>query len=162
MLDIVIYTIFGLLSLSGIILTILDMPGIWLIYLATVILAVVTGFEVITPLLLIILFFVSVLSTFIDNIVVALGAKKMGGSKWGMLGAILGGIIGLMVGNILGLFLGPLIGATIFEYMFAHKDLNQSFKAGVGSFIGVFVSIFLKTVVNVIIIVFVISVIIRQ
>jgi uncharacterized protein len=157
MLDIVVYTTFGLLSLLGILLTIIDLPGIWLIYLATVILAVVTGFEIITPLLLIILFFVSVLSTFIDNIVVALGARKMGGSKWGMLGAILGGIVGLIVGNLLGLFLGPLIGATLFEYIFAHKDISQSLRAGIGSFIGVFVSILLKTVVNVIIVVFVIS-----
>jgi uncharacterized protein len=157
MINIVMYIILGALSLSGLILTLLDFPGIWLIYLSAVILGIVTGFETITPLLLVILFFISLLSTFIDNIVVALGAKTMGGSKWGMLGAILGGIIGLIVGNIIGLFLGPLIGATIFEYIFAHKDLNQSFKAGLGSFIGVFVSIILKTVVNISIIVFVIS-----
>ncbi len=156
MLDILIYTIFGLLSFSGIILTILDMPGIWLIYLATVILAAATGFEIITPLLLIILFFVSVLSTFIDNIVVALGAKKTGASKWGMLGAILGGMIGLLIGNAAGLFLGPLVGATLFEYFFARRSIKESLRAGMGSFLGVFLSILLKTVVNVIIIIFVI------
>lgn len=156
MLNILLYTILGTLALVGLILTLLDFPGIWLIYLATVILAIVTGFETISPLLLIILFFVSLLSTFIDNIVIALGAKKMGGSKWGMLGAILGGIVGLIIGNLPGLFLGPLVGATIFELVFAHKDFNQSLRAGLGSFLGVFVSIILKTVVNVAIIVFVI------
>lgn len=157
MLNILIYTILSALALAGLILTLLDFPGIWLIYLSTVILGVVTGFETVTPLLLIILFFVSLLSTFIDNVVIALGAKKMGGSKWGMLGAILGGIVGLIIGSLPGLFLGPLIGATIFEYTFAHKDLNQSFKAGIGSFLGVFVSIILKTGVNIVMIVFVIS-----
>jgi uncharacterized protein len=157
MFEIVIYTVAGILALSGLVLTLLDFPGIWLVFLSTVVVAALTGFETITPLLLIILFFVSLLSTFIDNIVVALGAKKMGASKWGMLGAILGGIVGLMIGNIVGFLFGPLVGATLFELIFAHKDLNQSLKSGMGSLIGLFVSVLLKTVVNVSIIVFGVS-----
>ena len=156
MFTIILYIVLGVLALAGLVLTVLDFPGIWLIYLATLILAIVDGFENITVLFLIILFFVSLLSTFIDNIVIALGAKKMGGSKWGMLGAVIGGIVGLMVGSLPGFFLGPLIGATLFELVFAHKDLNESFKAGIGSLIGLFFSILLKLVVNVGIIVFVV------
>lgn len=157
MLEIVIYIVAAIFALTGLILTIFNFPGIWFVYISTVILAFYTGFEEISPLLLVILFFVAIISTFIDNIVTALGAKKMGGSKWGMLGAILGGIFGFIMGNFIGFILGPLIGAIIFELIFAHKDLNQSLRAGIGSFIGVFVSIFLKIVVNVVIIVFVIS-----
>ncbi len=157
MLNIVIYIILAIITLLGLVLTVLNFPGVWLIYIATLILAIVEGFEIISPLLLIIIFFISLLSTFVDNIALALGAKKMGGSKWGMLGAILGGVAGLIVGSFLGLFLGPLIGATLFELLFAHKDMQQSFKAGIGSFLGVFLGIFFKMVVNVLIIVFVIS-----
>ena len=156
MFTIILYIFLGVLALAGLVLVVLGFPGIWLIYLATLILAIVDGFENITVLFLIILFFVSLLSTFIDNIVIALGAKKMGGSKWGMLGAVIGGIVGLMVGSLPGFFLGPLIGATLFELVFAHKDLNESFKAGIGSLIGLFFSILLKLVVNVGIIVFVV------
>lgn len=157
MLEIIIYIVAAIFALTGLILTILNFPGIWFVYISTVILAFYSGFEEISPLLLIILFFVAILSTFIDNIVVALGAKKMGGSKWGMLGAILGGIFGFIIGNLIGFILGPLIGATLFELVFADKDLNESLRAGVGSFLGVLVSIILKTGANIVIIVFVLS-----
>lgn len=157
MLEIIIYIVAAIFALTGLILTVLNFPGIWFIYISTVILAFYSGFEEISPLLLIILFFVAILSTFIDNIVVALGAKKMGGSKWGMLGAILGGIFGFIIGNLIGFILGPLIGATLFELVFADKDLNESLRAGVGSFLGVLVSIILKTGANIVIIVFVLS-----
>jgi len=157
MIEIIIYIVAGIFALTGVILTFLNFPGIWFVYAATVIIAIFTSFEVISPLLLIILFFVSLLSTFVDNLVAALGVKKSGGSAWGMLGAVLGGIIGLIIGNVVGLFLGPLIGATIFEYFFAKKNINDSLKAGMGSFLGILLSIILKTVLNIAIIVFVIS-----
>jgi uncharacterized protein len=157
MLTVVVYILLGIIAIAGLVLTVLDLPGIWLIYLSTLILAWITGFEVITIPVLVILFFISFLSTFIDNIVVALGAKRMGGSKWGMLGAVLGGIVGLMIGNVIGLLLGPLIGATSFELVFAHKNFNESLKAGIGSFIGLLLSIVLKLAINVGIIVYVLS-----
>jgi uncharacterized protein YqgC (DUF456 family) len=157
MLEITIYIVAGIFALTGLILTIFNFPGIWFVYISTVVLAFYTDFEKISPLLLLILFFVAILSTFIDNIVAALGAKKMGGSKWGMLGAILGGIFGFIIGNFIGFVLGPLIGATLFELIFADKELNEAFKSGVGSLIGVFISIFLKVAVNIFIIVFVLS-----
>lgn len=157
MISIVVYIIAGLISLAGILLTVLSFPGIWLIYISTIMVAILGKFEVITPTILVILFVVAVLSTLVDNIVIALGAKKLGGSAWGMAGGIIGGIVGLIVGNLVGMFVGPLIGATLFELVFAHKDINQSFKAGIGSFIGIFVSIVLKIGINIGIIVFVIS-----
>jgi hypothetical protein len=156
-LEIFLYTLSAIIALAGVILTILTLPGIWLVYIATVIVAFINGFETLTPTILIILFILSLLSTFVDNIVVAMGAKKFGGSTWGMIGAIVGGIVGLIVGSIVGMFLGPLIGATLFELTFSGKDINQSLKAGVGSAIGVLVSIFLKIGINIGIIVFVIS-----
>lgn len=157
MLNIFIYTIAGLLSLAGIVLTVVSFPGIWLIYISTLMVAILDNFQVITPTILIVLFVIAVLSTLVDNIVIALGAKKLGGTGWGMAGGIIGGIVGLIVGNLVGMFVGPLIGATLFELVFAHKDINQSFKAGIGSFIGIFVSIVLKIGINVGIIVYVIS-----
>lgn len=157
MLEIVIYIISGGFALAGLILTVLNLPGIWFVYGATLIIAIFTGFEAITPLLLIILFLVAILSTFIDNIVAVLGVKQTGGSVWGMLGAILGGFVGLIIGNAVGLFLGPLVGATLFEYFFAKKNIKDSLKAGMGTFLGLVLSIVFKTVINISIIVFVIS-----
>ncbi len=160
MLEIIVYIFLGILSIAGVILTILTLPGIWLVYIAVFILAWMGSFEIITPLILVILFVLSVFSTIADNIVMAMGAKKLGGSNWGMLGAILGGIVGLMVGNIPGMFLGPIVGATLFELLFSHKDLKSSFKAGIGSFLGILFSIVLKLGFTIGMIVYVLSLVI--
>lgn len=157
MISALIYITFGVLVILGLVLTFLDFPGIWLIDIAALIFAIYDGFENITVLFLIILFLISILIAFIDNIVIALGAKKMGGSKWGVLGAVLGGIVGVVIGNIFGFLLGPLIGATLFELLFAHKDLKESLKSGFGSLVGIFVSIFLKSVITVTIVIVIIS-----
>jgi uncharacterized protein YqgC (DUF456 family) len=161
-LDIAIYTIASVMSVIGLLLTFISIPGVWLIYVSTVLVAFLNQFQVITPAILLILFIVSLLSTFIDNIVSALGVKVMGGTIWGMIGALLGGFTGLIVGNILGVILGPLVGAFIFEYIFARKSFNDSLKAGIGSLIGLIVTIILKTGVNVAMIIYVVTKLINK
>ena len=144
MLDIILYIFAALLSITGVILTFLALPGVWLVFIGVLIVAKIGKFLIITPTILIVLFILSLLSTFIDNIVIALGAKKLGGSKYGMIGAILGVFIGALIAHIPGMFIGSFLGATLGEYIFAKKDLNKSVKAGLGSFIGVITSIVLK------------------
>lgn len=155
--NIIIYVLLGIVSLAGLVLIVINLPGIWLIYLSTIILAVMDKFEHITPLILVILFALCILSTLSDNIAVALGAKKLGSTGWGMAGAIIGGIVGAMLGGIAGIFLGPLLGATIFEIIFAHKDTTQGIKAGLGTFIGIIFSIIFRFGLSVAIIIFAIS-----
>ena len=144
MFEILIYVICAILAISGVVLTVVALPGVWLVYISVFILALVGKFTVITPTILITLFLLTLLSTFVDNILVALGAKRLGGSKWGMIGAILGVIVGVIVGNILGMLIGSILGATVFELLFAKKDFNTSLKAGLGSFLGILVSIVFK------------------
>lgn len=148
------------MALAGLLLTLLSVPGVWLIFASAILVALIGNFYYITPQILIVLFVVSVLSTFIDNIVSLLGVKVMGGSVWGIIGAILGGFIGFLIGNIFGIILGPLIGSLIFEYFIGRKNLKDSFKAGLGTFIGFVVTILLKTGVNVAIIVYILTLVI--
>jgi len=155
--NIIIYVLLGIVSLAGLVLVVINLPGIWLIYISTIILAVMDKFENITPLILVIVFLLCLLSTLSDNIAAALGAKKMGGSGWGIAGAIIGGLIGMLVGGIAGMFLGPLLGATIFEIIFAHKNATQGVKAGLGTFIGIIFSIIFRFSLSVAIIIFAIS-----
>ena len=157
MLEIIIYVFLGIVSLAGLILVVINLPGIWLIYISTIILAVMDKFENITPLILVILFVLCLLSTISDNIAVALGAKKLGSTGWGMVGAIIGGLVGMIFGGIAGMFLGPLLGATIFEIIFAHKNATQGVKAGLGTFIGIIFSIIFIFSLSVAIIIFAIS-----
>jgi hypothetical protein len=156
MLEIGIYILVTILSLLGLFLTLLAIPGVWLIFVSVVLVASITNFQIITPNTLIILFVISLCSTFIDNLINILGVKAMGGSMWGILGAILGGIGGFFVGNLLGVVLGPLIGATIFEFLFAKKGFRRSLRAGLGTFLGFLLSVIFKTGVNIAIIAYVI------
>ena len=160
MVDILIYIFLGILALGGIVLTALTLPGVWLVYVSVFLFAWKGGFEIITPNLLVILFILSVISTLLDNVVIALGAKKYGGSNWGVVGGILGGIVGLAVGGVVGMFLGPLLGAILFELIFANKDLNESMRAGWGSFVGIFFSVVLRVAFNIGMVVYVISLVI--
>ncbi|MCA9375261.1 DUF456 domain-containing protein, partial [Candidatus Dojkabacteria bacterium] len=105
------------LAIAGIILTLANLPGIWLVYLSIIVAALINRFQVIQPRLLVIFFFISLFVSFIDNILVPFGAKKMGAGKWGIIGAVLGAIAGLFLGNLLGVIIGPFIGALIFELL---------------------------------------------
>jgi hypothetical protein len=155
-LQIAVYIIAIILTVSGLLLTIFALPGVWLIYVSTVLIAVIDNFQTFTPEVLLILFLVSLLSTFIDNIIAALGVKVMGGSVWGMLGAILGGILGIFLGNIFGAILGPLLGAFLFEFLLNRKSVKESVRAGLGTFLGFLFSVLFKTVINIGLIVYVV------
>lgn len=154
-LEIAVYTVAAVMSLVGLILTLVSIPGVWLIYLSTILLAVLNGFQDLTPTVLIVLLAITLISTFIDEIVNALGVKAMGGTIWGMIGAILGGIVGIIVGNILGVVFGPLFGAFLFEFFLGRKSFKESIKSGIGTFVGMLLTILLKTGVNVAMIIFV-------
>ena len=160
MVDILIYVFLCILAIGGIILTLLSFPGVWLIYIAIVILAFLGDFLIITPVILIILFFLSLLSTFIDNITVALGAKSLGGSKYGAIGAVIGLMLGSIMGGIAGMLIGSFLGASLGEYLFSKKDAHNSLKAGFGSFIGIVTSIVLKIGVCIGMIIYILTLII--
>lgn len=157
MFEVIIYIITAIFSFIGIFLTMISLPGVWLIYLSTIIIALIDKFQTITPEILLILLAISVFSTLIDNIVNAIGVKILGGSIWGIIGAILGGIVGLIISNIFGIIIGPLIGAFLFEYIFGRKGFKESIKAGLGTFLGMLLTVVLKTGINIGIIVFVVS-----
>lgn len=79
----------------------------------------------------------------LDYIIPALGTKKFGGSKKGIIGSTIGLVIGLLFLGPLGLLIGPFMGA------FAGEKLNQTpnkraVKAAFGSFIGFITGVFLK------------------
>lgn len=157
MIDILLYILLGILALAGLVLTVINLPGIWLIFGATLVAGIMDNFQNLTPIILVVLFILCLASTFADNIAAALGAKKFGGTGWGMAGAVIGGIVGMIVGGIWGIFLGPLAGAVLFEMLFAKKDMTTSLKAGWGTFVGILISMILKLGLSVGIIIFVIT-----
>lgn len=81
----------------------------------------------------------------LDNLIPAWGAKKYGGSPWGVWGCIIGVIAGIFFFPPFGMIIGPLVGAFLGE-LAGGKERDQAFTAAWGSFIG----LLLGTLLNVI------------
>lgn len=86
----------------------------------------------------------------LESIIPAVGTKKLGGSKEGIIGCIVGGILGLFLFPPFGIVIGPIIGAFLGE-VYVGKTSNQALKAAMGSFIGFFVGTVIKVVTALII-----------
>ena len=86
---------------------------------------------------------------FLDYIIPAIGTKRFGGSKYGMIGTSLGLIVGLLSLIPFGIIIGPFVGALIGEMM-NKSDSKTAIKAAFGSFLGFLTSTFIKFIVAVI------------
>ena len=94
-------------------------------------------------------FVIVILITIIDNFIPAIGTKKFGGSKSGMIGTTIGLIVGLLSPIPGGIIIGPFLGAFIGE-MLNKNNSKTAFKAAIGSFLGFLASTFIKFIVSVI------------
>ena len=88
-------------------------------------------------------FFIALSVFLVDYIIPALGTKKFGGSKKGIVGATIGVIIGILFLGPLGILIGPFIGAFTGEKLNQTPN-KQAAKAAFGSFIGFITGVFLK------------------
>ena len=75
-----------------------------------------------------------VASLALDYAASVLGAKRLGATWRGAVGAVVGGLVGLFF-SLPGILLGPFIGAVVFE-LAGGRDWRQSSKAGVGATLG--------------------------
>jgi len=85
----------------------------------------------------------------LDYIIPAIGTKKFGGSKYGVIGTTLGLIVGIIAPIPFGIIIGPFVGAYIGEMMY-QNDSKVATKAAFGSLVGFLTSSFMKFVVCVI------------
>lgn len=85
----------------------------------------------------------------LDYVIPAVGTKRFGGTKAGMIGTTLGLIVGLIAPIPGGVIIVPFVGALIGE-MISQKELKIAFKAAVGSFVGFLASTFIKFLICVI------------
>lgn len=76
------------------------------------------------------------LSLVMDYLATMYGAKKMGATKRGVIGAMVGALVGIFF-NLPGLILGPFIGAFAFE-LSGGRETRDAAKAGAGATLGLF------------------------
>jgi len=113
------------------------LPGALLVLGGLVSAAGADGFERVGWPSLALMGVLAALSYGVDFAAGALGAKKLGGSTWGVVGAAVGTLIGLFFG-IAGLIFGPFLGAVAGEYA-KRRQLGQAGRAGAGAWIGMVV-----------------------
>lgn len=85
----------------------------------------------------------------LDYIIPAVGTKKFGGTRAGMIGTTLGLIVALIfpILGIFGIIIWPFVGALVGE-LINKADSKTALKAAFGSFIGFLTGTFLKFVVT--------------
>jgi len=88
--------------------------------------------------------------TFIDYLIPALGAKKWGGSRYGIIGALIGVIMGFFIFPPFGFIVFPLLGALVGEILNG-ASTNNAFKAAFGTFVGLLLGTLLKFSITIII-----------
>ncbi len=89
----------------------------------------------------------------IDYIIPAIGTKRFGGTKAGMIGTTIGLIVGLLAPIPGGIFIGAFVGAFIGE-LSNKADNKTALRAAFGSFLGLLTGTFMKLIVTAIFLVF--------
>lgn len=88
--------------------------------------------------------FVIALAVFLlDYVIPALGTKKFGGSKYGVIGSSVGLLIGLIFLGPFGIVIGPFMGAFTGE-LINKTPKKEALRAAFGSLIGFLSGVFLK------------------
>lgn len=134
-----------LVGLAGVVLPVL--PGAPLMFVGLLIAAWADGFVHIGMPALITLAVLTVLSLVVDFWATAHGAKRVGASKFAMLGAAAGTLVGLFFaipGLLFGPFLGALAGELIHRRSLQAHDLGHAAKVGFGTWMGLLLGTALK------------------
>jgi uncharacterized protein YqgC (DUF456 family) len=138
----------GLLFVAGLVGSVVPwMPGPLFILAGAILWAVATDFQTLGWGRLAILTTLAVLSFLLDFLAGALGARRYGASRYGVVGAIAGAIVGLFLGP-LGLILGCVVGAVAGELL-RGAGLEGSVRSGLGALVGLLAGLVADLVVSI-------------
>lgn len=145
------FIIFLVAWITGMVCTFLPaVPATLIIFAGAAIAVLLDGFQAGADLPFLLGFgLVTLLVMSVDNVASAWGARKYGGGKEAMWGAVVGGLLGLFLGP-LGLFVGPLLGAFAAELLFARKSLEDAGRSAWGTLVGILAGIGAKLVLHLI------------
>ena len=120
------------IGLTGTVLPAL--PGVAFVFGGLLIAAWIGDFQEIGWPTLTILGALMLLAMAIDFLAAMIGAKRVGASKYALIGAALGSVLGIFAG-LVGIFIFPFVGAIAGE-MIARKNFQQATKVGFATWIG--------------------------
>ncbi|MDC1472128.1 DUF456 domain-containing protein [Flavobacteriaceae bacterium] len=147
--DILLISIAASFMVLGIIGSFLPvLPGPFTSWIGILVLYLMPEIDVSTVTLFVTLI-IAILIWILDYFIPAMGTKKFGGTKAGMIGTTVGLIIGLVAPIPGGIIIGPFVGAFLGEVI-NKADSKTALKAAIGSLLGFLTSAFIKFVVTVI------------
>jgi uncharacterized protein YqgC (DUF456 family) len=139
---VVYYIILFFLMLVGLVITIMTLPGLWLILAGAAIYAWLTHWQYIGWKTLVVLLVIAGLGEIVELAFSAKGARQSGGTRRGAWGALIGGVFGGLlltplvpipiIGTLIGVCLGTFLGAMIGELSGGREALDSAF-VGVGA-----------------------------
>ena len=134
---------FWLILILGIILIPFGIEGTFIIVADAFLYGLFTGFEHVTWLFLGLLLGIALLVELFEFLFGGILAKKFGGSRWAVAGAIIGGFVGALIGTpitpIIGTFIGGFLGSFIGAFsleLFHTMNFENALKVGTGAFLG--------------------------
>jgi hypothetical protein len=141
--DYVIFSLYLLISLAGLISLVFGLPGTFIILGVSVLYGWYGGFQEITIRLIVILVVLALAGELIEFLLGILGSKKYESSNRAIVGSIIFGIIGAVmgapfffgIGAVIGAFAGAFAGAILME-LSQGKKMDEALKSGWGAFIG--------------------------
>lgn len=83
-----------------------------------------------------------------DFLANAVGVKKFGGSKAGLIGSTVGLIFGPFIIPFAGILIGPFLGAIIAEMLVNKSSIKKSIRSGIGSVVGFITSALTKGIIQ--------------
>lgn len=154
--------VLSLFLIAGVVVIFFGIAGTFVIFFSTLIYGIATGFEKITVPFLLVLLAMTVGLELLEELLSGIMARRFGGSRWAMAGAIIGGFVGAVLGTpvtpvlgtLLGGFLGAFAGAFLLELLHC-GDVHSALRTGTGAFIGALGGKITKIIVAVIMVVMV-------
>jgi uncharacterized protein YqgC (DUF456 family) len=152
-----IWSLTSLLLLAGLVGSALPQaPGLPIIFAAALLHGIMTGFHPLGWPTIIAVGVVTALMQVVDYLAGMWGVRRLGGTRWGIIGSALGSLAGIFMGGLLGLVAGGFAGAVLGELLGAGQGLGASFKIGLGSLLGLLAGTLIRVVVAVFLVVLII------
>jgi hypothetical protein len=134
------------LIVVGVVGTVLPaLPGAILVFAGVALAAWIDDFTRISGWTLGVLGVLTVIAWLTDFVAAAAGAKKVGASRYAIIGAAIGTVAGVFTG-LVGLIFMPLVGAAIGEYL-AQQDALRAGRVGIATWLGMLAGTVVKVAV---------------
>lgn len=140
--DLIIKFIFAFAMLIGVIGALLPvLPGAPLTF-GSILLAKILNFSGLSWWLIALFGLLTVIGIILDYVVPIATTKKMGGSRYGIIGLIIGLIVGIVFApfGFVSIIVAPFLGALVGEFLYDRTDQKRAVKAALGSVLGYFLT----------------------